>query len=58
MWDFLADLDGGFPRIFGVSFSTVGTLLVCYYELAFEGLLENGRREGFFLDCEFHSDTA
>ena len=55
--DFLADLDDGFPGMFRVSFGTVWTLLVCYYEFAFERLLEDGGSEGFFLNGEFDSDS-
>lgn len=55
--DFLADLDQGFPSMFGVGFGAVGTLLICYNEFAFERLLENGGSESFLLNCEFDSDS-
>jgi hypothetical protein len=56
--DFLTDLNNCFPRIFGVGFGTVGTLLVRYYEFAFEGLLEDSRCKCFFLDSEFDSNST
>ena len=56
--DFLTDLNGCFPGIFGVSFSTIGTLLICYNVFDIECLLKDGGGEGFFLDGEFYSNST
>jgi hypothetical protein len=58
MRDFLTDLDHGFPSIFGVGLSAVRTLLICYYKLTFESLLEYSGGERFLLDGKFDSDST